>query len=185
MNISKVILSVIVLLFASLASGQNQTASFTVPISSDSVYKSQSGLLTHKYNAQKWEIMDRKINQFGEASFAFKTGDAFALIVTEKTPVPFKNLETVIFMNARMADEAALMLRNEIIKVNSIYVKSLSIKGSFKGISFISEYYVFSSAAGTVQIVVFSPENQYNEFRKDYEDFLNGAFFTDEKLNRN
>lgn len=50
----------------------------------------------------------------------------------------------------------------------------LRLEGKTNGIAFTYLGYYYSSPSGTVQVITYTGQNLFQEYRHDFEDFLNG-----------
>jgi len=59
-------------------------------------------------------------------------------------------------------------------QVNGAEVLMLRLEGTIQGIAFTYFGYYFGGPAGSVQVVTYTGQNLFKEFRPDFEDLLNG-----------
>ena len=50
----------------------------------------------------------------------------------------------------------------------------MQMDGTIQGIKFTYYGYYFSSPNGTIQLLTYTSSNLLNEYKKEFEDFLNG-----------
>ena len=76
--------------------------------------------------------------------------------------------------NARSASKNVKILAEEERNVNNTRVIMLNIKAEIKGLSFVYLYYIFSNENSSIQLICFTTEELFNEYKKDMEELLNG-----------
>jgi hypothetical protein len=126
-------------------------------------------------NQNKWTYSPRKENEKNpEYRFSLKNNDGYAMMVTEKTPVSLDNMPQIALENAQDAAPDAKLTLLEYRNVNGKKVLCLQIKGTTQGIKFEHFGYYYSNENGTVQLVCYSSEQQFENLKNEFEDFLNG-----------
>ena len=103
-----------------------------------------------------------------------KDGDGYALVVSERMQISLESLKGIALMNAKNAAPDARITREEKRLVNGVETLFLQINGTIKGISFQYFGYYYAGKEGCMQILTYTSENLFDEFKKDFTDFLNG-----------
>lgn len=128
------------------------------------------------YDPQKWEIDPNPSSEAAEFGFKHLKGDGYAMVITERIPIPLKGLKNIVLENARGIAKDARITEQEYLLVNGIKILHLVIKGSYSGIGFVYDGYYYSDKDGTIQLITYTGETLYNEYKKDFHDLLNGLF---------
>ncbi len=150
------------------------TQQFATPADSTSVYNAKRGNFIVKYNPSKWEILSTSLNQMAEASFQHSSGDAYAMIITERIRIPMENFDSIVIDNAQKVATNVEITNSEVRLVNGKQVKFIELSGVIQGINFVYNYYVYSDSKGSTQITLFTSKELYPEYKQDFTDFLNG-----------
>jgi hypothetical protein len=126
------------------------------------------------YNDSKWSILEKPLIPGSEYSLTHVKGDAYAIIISERIKVPVENLAHIVLEHAQQTSNNARVTRSEKRIVNGLEVMFLEIKGTIQGIDFVYNYYLYSDESGTLQVAAFTSESLYDEYKKDFEDLMNG-----------
>ncbi len=142
------------------------------PITSTSKASILKGRAAIYYNPKKWKPKGNE--EGGRSGFIHAEGDAQAIIITERIQMPMENLEKVALDNARSAAPDAVVSRRETKRVNGLDIVALQINATIQGTKFCYYNYYFSNEKGAIQVLTFTSQNLFNEFKPDFEEFLNG-----------
>jgi hypothetical protein len=123
------------------------------------------------YDPQKWKQVN---GETGRVSFNHANGDGYGLVLTERIVVPLENMRNIALSNATSAAPDAKITFEETRVVNGTKLLCLQIKGTIQNISFIYFGYYYSGKEGTVQILTYTAANLFDEYKGDFEEFLNG-----------
>jgi len=125
-------------------------------------------------NQEKW-----KQNPPGEDVSKFtldhKNGDAFAMIIAERIGMRMESLKKLAISNAKQAAPDIKVVSEEKRVVNGKELLCMKLSGTLEGMSFIYYGYYYSGTEGTLQVVAYTGANLFDEFKQDFEDFLNGT----------
>ncbi len=112
--------------------------------------------------------------------FAHRSGEAYVMILSERTSFPLESLREIALGNARNVDPDAKVLLEEVRKVSGRDVLHLEITAKHKGVGFhyMGRYYAGSS--GTIQLVSFSLAERYAEHRERMSAVLDSLVIEDE-----
>ena len=124
------------------------------------------------YNPKKWN--PKGIEEGGRTGFIHAEGDAQAIVLTERIQMPMENLEKVALDNAKAAAPDAVVTHRETKHVNGLDVVALQMQGTIQGTRFCYYNYYYSCEKGVIQVITFTSQNLFNEFKADFDDFLNG-----------
>jgi hypothetical protein len=123
----------------------------------------------------KWTFSAHKDNQVNpEFGFVLKSGQAYAMVLTEQTEVPLLSLRKIALENAKEAAVDAKIVSSEYRYINNNKVLCLKFTGTIDGIRLKYFGYYYSNPNGTVQLVTYSTEKVFNGVNNELEIFLNG-----------
>jgi hypothetical protein len=126
-------------------------------------------------NPTKWTFQSHQENEKNpEYRFSLKSGDGYAMIVTEKTQIDLLIMRQIALLNAQKASIDVKETSAEYRIVNNIKVLCLKFQGTIKGIKFVYFGYYYSNSNGTVQLLSYSSEQYFDSIQKELENFLNG-----------
>jgi hypothetical protein len=80
----------------------------------------------------------------------------------------------VALNNALEAAPDAKIVEEQRRRVNGTDVVMLRLEGTTSGIAATFLGYYYGGPAGTVQVICYTGQNLFQEYRPDFEDFLNG-----------
>ncbi len=136
-------------------------------------YRGKKGYYSLWLNPSKWIILEKNLNQVAEYSFCHANGDAYAMLIFERTRIPIDSLEQIVLQNAINAAPDARITLSENRTVNGRNVRFVIIEGTISGISFIYNYYLYSGKF-SAQVITFTSRELYDEYKEDFQEFLNG-----------
>lgn len=126
-------------------------------------------------NPTKWIFAAHKENEkIPEYRFSLKSGDAYAMMITETIEIDLDNLRQIAFSNAQKVSLDIKETNAEYRIVNNKKVLCLKMQGTTKGVKFAYLGYYYSSPNGTVQLVTYSSQKDFESNQKEMENFLNG-----------
>lgn len=144
---------------------------YTTPASDSSVLDLGHGVKL-RYNPAKWTATTTTIP--GRQQLRHLSGDGYAMTISERIAVPMASLKKIVLTNARNAAPDAAITFDETRKVNGATVEAMQITGTTQGIPFRYYGYYFSGTAGTVQIICYTGESLFPDYKADFEELLNG-----------
>ena len=133
--------------------------------------KSSSGVWL---NPKKWSFSKAKSNPEAEYEFKLKGEDAYGLLITEKIEIPLKNLRNIALENAKSASPDMKIVQQDYRFVNNSRILMMQMEGTIEGISLTYFGYYFSNSNGTNQLITYTSQNLFNNYRRDLENLLNG-----------
>ncbi|QKJ64892.1 hypothetical protein [Flavobacterium sp. M31R6] len=126
-------------------------------------------------NPSKWAFASHKDNEkTPEYRFSLKSGEGYALMITEKTQVDLENMRQIALLNAQKASFDVKETSAEYRIVNNKKMLCLKFQGTVKGIKLAYFGYYYSNPNGTVQLLGFSSQQYFDSIQKELENFLNG-----------
>ena len=145
---------------------------YTTPASDSSVLDLGHGVKL-RYNPAKWQ-QGATTTIPGRQQLRHLSGDGYAMTISERIAVPMASLKKIVLTNARNAAPDAAITFDETRKVNGATVEAMQITGTTQGIPFRYYGYYFSGTAGTVQIICYTGESLFPDYKADFEELLNG-----------
>jgi hypothetical protein len=106
--------------------------------------------------------------------FQHNNGDGYAMVIKERLQMTLDALKEIALTNAVQAAPDARIVHEEIRTVNGAKVLCLTIEGTTSGIAFTYFGYYYTGKAGIVQLVTYTGQNLFEEYKPDFENFLNG-----------
>jgi len=125
-------------------------------------------------NPKKWSFNKAENNPDAEYELQMKNSDLYAVVITERMNMPLQSLREVAVSNAKSVAPDIRIVKEEYRIVNGIKVLLLVMYGTMQGMEFFYYSYYFSSNNGVVQLITYSGQNLFNEYKNDCEEFLNG-----------
>jgi hypothetical protein len=125
-----------------------------------------------KYDPAQWK--QRPTDEDGRISFALSAGDGYAMIITERIPIPTDLLPEIVLGNAQSVDPNARIVFQEKRRINGLEVWFVKIEAEVKGIPLIYSDYLFGGNNGTVQVITYTGKYLLGEYERDFVGFLNG-----------
>jgi hypothetical protein len=122
----------------------------------------------------KWGVDDTPSNKAADYSFNHTRGDAYAMVLSERIPIPLNNLRNIAINNARAIAKDIRVTQEEKRTVNGLEVLLLKMEGTAQGIPFVFYGYYYSGRQGTVQLVTYTAQTLFPEYKADFEELLNG-----------
>jgi hypothetical protein len=130
------------------------------------------GKSTLYYDPKKWK--PKESDEAGRSAFVHVEGDGYAMVISERMEISLEALKNVAVVNARKVAPDVKITAEEKRRVNGKNLLALQMSGTIEGIPFAYYGYYYTGKEGTVQVIAFTTQNLLNEYRADFEDFLNG-----------
>jgi hypothetical protein len=123
------------------------------------------------FNNAKW----RKQSETPSRSvMVHKDGDGYAAIISERISIPLPLLKQVALENAKAAAPDAVLVSEEMRVVNGVNIMQLQMTGTLKGLPFVYLGYYHSGSKGSTQVITYTINNLFAEFKPDFLELLNG-----------
>ena len=126
------------------------------------------------WNFKKGEAMDD-----ADLVFEHKHKDLYGMILTEKIELPLESLANIAYDNAKSAATNVQIKKKDLRQVNDREILMMQMTGNIQGIDFIYYGYYYSDENGAHQILTYTSQNLFDEYKNDMEKFLNGMVLTD------
>lgn len=149
-----------------------QGGTFTRPASATRVVDIQPGASQLHYDPSRWT--QETSTDRTRMTFQHSNGDGYALVIRERLQMTLPALKDIALANAIQAAPDARVIREDTRIVNGTKVLCLLIEGTTSGIAFTYYGYYYSGKSGIVQLVTYTGQNLFEEYRGDFENFLNG-----------
>jgi hypothetical protein len=124
-------------------------------------------------DAQKWK-QDSSEEDPIKITFNHKKGEAYAMVISERAGMPIETLKKIALENAKKAAPDAKIASEEKRVVKGKELLCLKFTGTIQGIPFTYYGYFYGGAEGTLQVVTYTASNIFDEFKQDFDDFLDG-----------
>ena len=121
-----------------------------------------------------WKFSKDKQSEVTELFFEHRKKDLYGMLITEKIQIPVEKLRGIALENARSAAPDTKVVKEEYRMVNDTKVLMMQMIGTIQGIKFTYYGYYYSNKNGTVQLVSYTGQNLFEEYKNDIEVFLNG-----------
>lgn len=147
---------------------------FTKDDKSSFVVKSSKVDIGIWINPKDWNFSKNSSNEDAEFQFQKKGEDLYGMLIAEKLQIPIATLRDVALQNAKKVSTDMMVVQEEYRNVNGIKVLMMQMAGTIQGmrISYLGYYY--SNESGTIQLLTYTGESLFNNYRRDIEIFLNG-----------
>jgi hypothetical protein len=123
----------------------------------------------------KWTQKESKEESANKLTFTHKSDDAYAMIIGERIMVATDALKKVALENAKGVAPDIKMVSEEKRTLNGKQVMCLKMSGTIQTIPFIYYGYYYGGNEGTLQVICYTSANLFDEFKADFDDFLNGT----------
>ena len=159
-----------------LARGAAQAATpsggLTRPATATKTVDIHAGSTRLSYDPTRWT--PEPSTDRSRMTFQHTDGDGYALVIRERLQMSLDALKDIALNNAIQAAPDAKIVFEESRVVNGAPVLCLIIEGTTSGIAFTYYGYYYSGKSGIVQIVTYTGQNLFEEYKPDFENFLNG-----------
>jgi hypothetical protein len=151
-----------------------EPVSYFKSFASNHYYEGAKGKYGIWMNDNKWLKGKLGINPDAEHEFEHINGDAHAVVLYSKSELTIENLKELALANARSAATNAKSVFEEERIVNGIKLLCLQIEGSINTTPFTYFGYYYTGRNGTLQVIAFTRQNLFAEYKSDFEELLNG-----------
>jgi len=147
---------------------------YSKPITAVKSVKGKNVLYRHYYDPEKW--LPENAAAVDSREFAFTLKDAFVnvLIIPENIKMDITFLKTAAIQNALAMIPDIHITSDELCIVNGTKVYKLIMKGTIKDIEKTYYCLYYAGARGVVQVVSHCASAEFDKYKLDMDDFLNG-----------
>jgi hypothetical protein len=131
------------------------------------------GKVIFNFDPGKWK-QDLKPQEPGEHGFTHTSGDGYAKVICERLQIPLASLKEIALENARETAPNMHVVSEERRIVNGREVLCMQMRGTVREIPFVFLGYYYSGKEGSVQVITFTGDSLFDEYRKEFEEFING-----------
>jgi len=125
------------------------------------------------YNSKKWRV--KKGNQDPiDLNFVSSDGDGYAMAIYERLFIPIDSLIEIALQNAISAAPDAEIIGKETVQINGHEFVRLKIRGTIQDIKFVYYGIYGSGDWGTLQLVCYTGENLFSEYKIQFEELHSG-----------
>jgi hypothetical protein len=149
-------------------------AIFTSSSKNIAVRKSTVNDIVLNYNPVKWKFESKRDNEASEFEFDHVKGSGYCMAITEKLEIPMETLKDIAFNSLKESAPDSKIDVAEYRKVNGKKILHLQMSGTMQGVKFVYYGYYYSNENGTTQLVCYTGTKLLDEYKADFEEFLNG-----------
>jgi hypothetical protein len=135
-----------------------------------------SGRAVLSINPSLWT--ETKSTQGNQRTFQHVSGDAYAMVITERIPTTLNELRQRVLNDARDTDPDLKIVEEKLRRMNGSDLLMLRMEGKVDGIPMAVLGYYYGGRWGTVQVLTCTRPKQFRKYRHDFDDFLNGFHLT-------
>jgi|AntAceMinimDraft_6_1070360.scaffolds.fasta_scaffold00009_49 hypothetical protein len=139
--------------------------------------KTNSGIYI---NPKDWSFTKGVNNADAEYEFQAKGQDIYGMLITEKTPIQVESLVDIAFQNAKGALTQVKRTQIEYRTINGLEVIHMQMEGVISGINIVYFGYYFSNDTGSIQLLTYTSNVLFEDFKEKMEVFLNGLVLLSE-----
>jgi hypothetical protein len=136
--------------------------------------KARKGAFGVWIDPQKWSQESSEEDPV-KITFNHKTGDAYAMVISERIGLTTDTLKNAAVANAKKVMPDVKIVSEEKRVVKGKELLCLKLAGTLQGTPFIYYGYYYGGSEGTLQVVTATASNIFDEFKQDFDDFLNGT----------
>jgi hypothetical protein len=130
------------------------------------------GQASLSFNPSIWR--ETRSPEAGKRVFRHANGGGFAMMVAEGVNIPTEQLRDRALANMRMTASDVRVIAERHRRVNGTDLISLQTEVTVQGVRFTYLGYYYGGPAGAVQVVTYTELSQFDEYRVQCEEFLNG-----------
>ncbi len=126
------------------------------------------------YDSSKW-IVDQVIdNASAEYELTHIQGDRYVVIIPERITIPLDTLKMAALANAKKVAPDIEVIQEETRIVNEHKILCMKMNATIQGIPVSYVNYYYSGKGGAVQLMAYTGQNLFEEYKQDLFDLLNG-----------
>lgn len=127
-------------------------------------------------NEDKWA--QKESDDPNKLSFGFKKGDAYGLMISERIGMPLASLKKIAISNAQKAAPDLKVVLEEKRTVNGVEILCMQMDGTIDDIPFTYLGYYYTDKNGSLQLLTYTGQNLFEEYKPELNEFLNGLQIT-------
>lgn len=127
-------------------------------------------------DVNKWGKSPQKINKLSEIELKHRTASAYSIVTYEKpdTNVTLDILLRNALNSIKNVDPNSEVVKKELRYVNGNDIYCAIVNATVNNIKLTYFNYYYVGSAGVIQFVTYCDRNQFNKYKQDFEDLLNG-----------
>jgi len=125
-------------------------------------------------NPKIWSFSKGENNPDAEYEFKLKNKELYGMMITEKTPIEIEALTDIAYQNAKAALSQLKRNQIEYRNLNGFDVIFMQMEGIISGINVVYYGYYFSNDTGSVQLITYTSNLLYEEYKEEMEKLING-----------
>jgi len=140
------------------------------------------GTYSIEYDPSTWVLKSKVSNADAEYEFHHDNGDAYAMLIYERTPIPLNVLEAAAIENLKSVASDVKVLSRETIQLGNQPVLSMRCEATIMTVPVVYHSYLSSSKQDTLQFVTFTSKSLFDEYRNDCNALLCGLNFVSSEV---
>jgi uncharacterized RDD family membrane protein YckC len=140
------------------------------------------GTYSIEYDSSTWTLDKEVSNPDADYEFNHCGGEAYAMLIYERTPIPLTMLEAAAIENLKSAASDVKILSRETIQLGNHPILSMQCEATIMTIPLMYNYYLSSNEHGTLQFIAFTSKYLFDEYQQDCKTLLNGLNFKNFEL---
>jgi len=147
-----------------------------------SIVTGRHGTYSIEYDPSTWVLKSKMSNADAEYEFSHDNGDAYAVLIYERTPISLNVLEAAAIENLKSVASDVKVLSRETIQLGDKPILSMQYEATIMTVPVMYHAYLSSSEQGTLQFVTFTSKSLFDEYRYDCNALLCGLNLTSSEL---
>lgn len=149
-----------------------------------SIVTGKHGTYCIEYDPSTWVLQREVSNADAEYEFHHDNGDAYAVLIYERTPIPLDVLQMAAIENLESVASDVKVLSREIIQLDDKPIVSMQCEATMMAIPLVYHAYLSSSERGTLQFVTYTSKYLFEEYERDCHALLSGLKLTGFEVER-
>jgi hypothetical protein len=145
---------------------------FRVPSGATQRMPILSGRASLSFNPARWR--ETRSAEAGKRTFQLASGEAYAMVIDERIEIPTEQLRGIAVTNMRQTASDIRVVDEQRRRVNGTDVLLLQTDVTVQGTAFTYLGYYYGGSSGTVQVITYTSRRLFENYRKEFEEFLNG-----------
>ncbi len=145
-----------------------------IPSESNELFMGRHGLYELWYDSNTWKVSKGYKHPDGDITLVHSDGDAYVVVIAERLSMSIDTLKDLAFENAREAAPDIKIIFEESKNVNGVDILHMQMDGTIQKIPFTYYSYYWGGEAGTLQVLAYTGQNLFKEYRPDFTNILNG-----------
>ncbi len=125
-------------------------------------------------DSQKWKPNSSEENPI-KITFNHKKGKAHAIMIAQRISLSMESLKKAAVANAKKVALDVKIASEEKRVVNGKELSCLKFTATIHGTPYTYYGYYYGGSERSLQVVTYTASNLFDEFKQDFDDFLNGT----------